>query len=88
MQRQMVLKGWNNLMSELNKISYGEWVATYKPIDNTINPSDAGDQLFQMPCSDEERAFLQTVEPSKIWTYGAGEYGGTYIWSGEFGQGV
>ncbi len=75
-------------MSELNKISYEEWVATYKPIDNKFNPGVAGGQLFQMPSSDEERAFLQTVDRSRIWSYGAGEYGGTYIWSGESGQGI
>jgi len=74
-------------VTEFIKMYYEEWVATYKPIDNKFNPGVAGGQLFQMPCSDEERAFLQTVERSKIWSYGAGDYGGTYVWSGEFGQG-
>jgi len=75
-------------MTEFNKISYEEWQATYKPLDNKFNPDVPGGQLFLIPCSSDEMAFLQSVDVSKIWSYGAGEYGGTYIWSGESGQGI
>jgi len=84
----MALRDWNKEMTEFNKISYEEWVATYKPIDNEFNPDVSGGKLFEMPCSADERAFLQGVEASRIWSYGSGEYGGTYIWSGESGQGL
>lgn len=75
-------------MTELKKISYEEWCATYKPLDNKFNPDVPGGHLFLIPCSGEEMAYLQSVEVSRIWSYGAGEYGGTYIWSGESGQGI
>jgi hypothetical protein len=44
--------------------------------------------LFQIPSSEAEVAFLENVDGVKIWTYGSGEYGGTYIWSGENSQGL
>jgi hypothetical protein len=75
-------------MTEFLKLSYEEWVATYLPIDNEFNPNVAGGQLFEIPCSEEERKFLQSVETSKLWSYGSGEFGGTYIWSGESAQGL
>jgi hypothetical protein len=84
----MALSDWINEMTELNKISYEEWRTTYKPLDNEFNPDVPGGQLFLIPCSVEEMAYLQNVEASRIWTYGCGEYGGTYIWSGESGQGT
>ena len=74
-----------NQMSEYIKISYEDWEATYKPIDN---PFASDEQLFQIPCSDEETTFLKNAEKGKIWSYGSGEYGGTYIWSGETAQGL
>jgi hypothetical protein len=75
-------------MSEFMRMDYGDWVKTYKPIDNQFNPGVAGGQLFQIPCSDDEREFLGTIDVTRIWSYGAGDYGGTYIWSGEFAQGI
>ena len=75
-------------MTELKKISFEEWRATYRPLDNEFNPDVPGGQLFLIPCSSEEMAYLQAVDVSRIWSYGAGEYGGTYIWSGESGQGI
>jgi hypothetical protein len=72
-------------MSELIKISYEAWEEIYKPIENPFAP---GSQMFPIPCSDEEREFLQSIDVSRIWSYGSGEYGGTYIWSGEVAQGL
>ena len=74
-------------MTEYVKLNYGDWVETYKPIDNHFSPNVPGGQLFQIPCSDDERGFLQDVDVSRIWSYGPGEYGGMYIWSGEIARG-
>lgn len=72
-------------MSEFMKMSYGTWEEKYRPIENPFSPDE---QLFQIPCTPEEKAFLKTIDLSRIWSYGAGNYGGTYIWSGEFAQGI
>ena len=61
----------------ISKISYEDWTNDFKPIY-----ADGEDQLLQTPLDEKNRAFIQSVEPNKIWTYGSGEYGGTYIWSG------
>jgi hypothetical protein len=75
-------------MTDYAKMEYGTWVKTYKPIENQFNPGVPGGQLFEIPCSDDERSFLQSVEVTKIWSYGPGRYGGTYIWSGEYSHGI
>jgi len=49
-------------MTEYVKLNYGDWVETYKPIDNQFSPNVPGGQLFQIPCSDDERGFLQDVD--------------------------
>ncbi len=64
-------------------MSYEAWEEIYKPIENPFAP---GSQLFEIPCSDEEREFLKTINVSSIGSYGSGEYGGTYIWLGEVAQ--
>ena len=72
-------------MSAFVKLSYEAWKETYKPIDNPFAP---GSQLFQIPCSDAEREFLRTIDASRIWSYGSGDFGGTFVWSGEVAQGL
>ena len=72
-------------MSNFVKMSYEAWEETYNPIENPFVP---GSQLFQIPCTDEEREFLRTINVSRIWSYGSGDYGGTYVWSGEVAQGL
>jgi hypothetical protein len=74
-------------MSEFVKMSYGEWVEKYKPVTNHFSSME-NEQLFQIPCTEQEKAFLKTIELPKIWSYGVGNYGGTYIWSGELAQGM
>ena len=65
----------------VTRLIYETWVSEYKPIDNEFNPDVPGGQLFLAPYSVEEQEFLKGIESSRIWSYGSGEYGGTYIWS-------
>jgi len=63
-----------------------EWEATYKPIKNHIDTnasfqSEGGDGIMFETYGDEV-AFVKKQDPACIWTYGDGDDGGGYIWSG------
>lgn len=67
------------------EMSFDEWLTTYKPILNHIDKnasfqSDDGGIMFET--YGDEVAFVKSQDPAKIWTYGDGDDGGGYIWSG------
>ena len=68
------------------EMDYDEWVATYKPIYNHIDKNvsfgDETGQGYMFETYGEEVEFVKSQDPSKIWMYGDGDDGGSYIWSG------
>jgi len=58
-----------------------EWEATYKPIPNNIDTNASFDGLM-FETYGPEYAFVQKAHANHIWTYGDGDDGGSYIWSG------
>ncbi len=63
-----------------------EWEATYKPIYNHIDKNasfqDETGQGIMFETYGDEVAFVKSQDPAKIWMYGDGDDGGSYIWSG------
>jgi hypothetical protein len=63
------------------EMTLDEWVETYKPINNHIdNNSSFGGIMFET--YGDEVEFVKFQHPANIWTYGDGDGGGGYIWSG------
>ena len=68
------------------EMSFEEWETTYKPISNHLdeNASFQNEQgegiMFET--YGVEVDFVKSVNPNRIWMYGSGDDGGTYIWSG------
>jgi hypothetical protein len=63
-----------------------EWEATYKPIynhiDNNASFQDESGQGIMFETYGDEVAFVKSQSPDKIWMYGSGDDGATYIWNG------
>lgn len=68
-------------MDEFIELSYDEWVDTYKPIKNHIDPNASMDGYMFETYGDEVE-FVKQSFPEYIWMYGDGDDGGTYIWNG------
>jgi hypothetical protein len=68
------------------ELTFEEWEATYKPIPNYLdeNASFQNEEGFgiMFETYGEEVAFVKAQDPNRIWMYGSGDDGGTYIWSG------
>ena len=63
-----------------------EWFNTYKPIINHLDPhasfqTDEG-VGYMFETYGDEVEFVKKQNPNCIWTYGDGDDGGGYIWSG------
>ena len=68
-------------MSTLLELDFDVWFDTYKPIPNNINPdSSFGGYMFETYGNEYE--FIKKAKDNYIWTYGDGDDGGTYVWSG------
>ncbi len=63
------------------EISEDEWFEKYKPIQNHIVGNASFDGCMFETYGDEE-VFVKAQDPHYIWTYGDGDNGGTFIWSG------
>ena len=67
-------------------MSFDEWLTTYKPIYNHIDEhasfEDETNRGIMFETYGDEVAFVKSQDPAKIWTYGDGDDGGGYIWSG------
>jgi hypothetical protein len=58
-----------------------EWAATYKPIKNHIDTNSSFDgEMFET--YGEELEFVKAADEDRIWMYGDGDDGGSYIWNG------
>jgi hypothetical protein len=68
-------------MTNFIEMDFDEWVDTYKPILNHIDTNASFDgTMFET--YGEEVEFVKAQEESRIWMYGDGDDGGTYIWNG------
>jgi hypothetical protein len=73
-------------MDNFIEMTMDEWEATYKPIYNHIDKNasfqdESGNGIMFETYGDEVE-FVKSQSPDKIWMYGSGDDGGTYIWSG------
>ena len=73
-------------MDNFIELTFDEWLDTYKPITNHLDSNasfqneDGSGIMFET--YGEEVEFVKSTNPNKIWMYGSGDDGGTYIWSG------
>jgi hypothetical protein len=63
------------------EMDYDVWVETYKPILNHIDTNASFDGMM-FETYGEEVEFVKATDEDRIWMYGDGDDGGTYIWSG------
>lgn len=73
-------------MDNFIELTFDEWLEQYKPITNHIDPNasfqdDEGNGIMFETYGDEVE-FVKSQSPDKIWMYGDGDDGGSYIWSG------
>ncbi len=74
------------MSTKLIELTFDEWLETYKPITNHIDTNasfqnEEGEGIM-FETYGEEVEFVKSMNPNKIWMYGSGDDGGTYIWSG------
>jgi hypothetical protein len=63
------------------ELDFDEWFDTYKPIPNNIDKNASFDgYMFETYGAEVE--FVKSKPHDRIWTYGDGDDGGLYIWSG------
>jgi hypothetical protein len=73
-------------MDTFIELSFEDWIEQYKPITNHIDKNasfqdEDGNGLMFETYGDEVE-FVKSQSPDKIWMYGDGDDGGSYIWSG------
>jgi len=63
------------------EMDFDEWCDTYKPIKNHIdNNASFNGEMFET--YGDEVAFVKEQPEDRIWMYGDGNDGGSYVWSG------
>jgi hypothetical protein len=63
------------------EMDFDEWCDVYKPIKNHIDKdSSFNGEMFET--YGDEVAFVKEQPEDRIWMYGDGDDGGTYIWNG------
>ena len=68
-------------MNNFIEMDYDVWLETYRPILNHIDTNASFDGMMFETYGDEVE-FVKSQSPDKIWMYGDGDDGGSYIWSG------
>ena len=68
-------------MDKFIEMDYDEWVETYKPVLNHIDTNASFDGMMFETYGDEV-AFVKSTPENRIWMYGDGDDGGSYVWSG------
>ena len=63
------------------EMDYDLWLETYKPILNHLDTNASFDGMMFETYGDEVE-FVKSQSPDKIWMYGDGDDGGSYIWNG------
>ncbi len=73
-------------MDNFIEMSFEDWVKEYKPIYNHIDKNasfqDDSDNGLMFETYGDEVEFVKSQSPDKIWMYGDGDDGGSYIWNG------
>ena len=68
-------------MDNFIEMDFDEWFDTYKPITNHIDDNASFDgAMFETYGVEVE--FVKSTSTDKIWMYGDGDDGGSYVWSG------
>jgi hypothetical protein len=63
------------------EMDFDTWFDTYKPITNHIDTNASFDgHMFET--YGEEVEFVKAQEENRIWMYGQGDGGGTFVWNG------
>lgn len=72
-------------MNNFIEMDFDEWCDTYKPIVNHIDNNasfDNGEGGIMFETYGDEVEFVKSQSPDKIWMYGDGDDGGSYVWNG------
>ena len=72
-------------MNNFIEMDFDEWCDTYKPIINHIDNNASFDNGYggiMFETYGDEVEFVKSQSPDKIWMYGDGDDGGSYVWSG------
>jgi hypothetical protein len=67
------------------EMDFDDWCDTYKPIINHIDNNasfDNGEGGTMFETYGDEVAFVKEQPEDRIWMYGDGDDGGSYVWSG------
>jgi hypothetical protein len=68
-------------MDNFIEMEFEEFVETYKPITNHIDTNASFDGLM-FETYGAEVEFVKAQDENRIWMYGDGDDGGSYLWSG------
>ena len=68
-------------MDNFIEMDYDDFVETYKPITNHIDTNASFDGMM-FETYGEEVEFVKAQDENRIWMYGDGDDGGSYLWSG------
>ena len=68
-------------MDTFIEMTEDEWFETYKPIKNHIDIHSSFDGHMFETYGDEVE-FVKAQDENRIWMYGDGDDGGSYVWSG------
>jgi len=68
-------------MDNFIEMEFEEFVETYKPITNHIDEHASFDGLM-FETYGAEVEFVKAQDENRIWMYGDGDDGGSYLWSG------
>lgn len=72
-------------MDKFIEMDFDDWCDTYKPIINHIDNNasfDNGEGGTMFETYGDEVAFVKEQPEDRIWMYGDGDDGGSYVWSG------
>ena len=72
-------------MDTFIEMDFDEWCDTYKPIINHIDTNASFDNGYggvMFETYGDEVAFVKEQPEDRIWTYGDGDDGGSYVWNG------
>lgn len=68
-------------MDNFIEMDFDTWCETYKPIKNHIDTNASfNGEMFET--YGDEVAFVKEQPENRIWMYGDGDDGGSYLWSG------
>jgi hypothetical protein len=68
-------------MNAFIEMDFDEWFDTYKPIKNAIDDNASFDGHMFETYGDEVN-FVKAQDENRIWMYGSGNDGGTFVWNG------